>query len=72
MGEARIELLWSRVAGDVIEAEVRYGVDELVWQQVFRARLLGEAALRQMLADGGLAFYGWLGRPGWFLARPAR
>ncbi len=72
MGDARIELLWARVAGEVIEAEVRYGVDELVWQQVFRARLLSDAALRQMLADGGLAFDRWLGPPGWFLARPAR
>ena len=69
MGDARIELLRASVVGDRLEAEVRYGVDDLVWQQVFRARLLGEAGLRELLAGAGLAFDRWLPRPGWFLAR---
>jgi hypothetical protein len=69
MGDARIELLSATVVGDRLEAEVRYGVDGRVWQQSFVARLLGEDGLREVLADGGLAFDHWLERPGWFLAR---
>jgi SAM-dependent methyltransferase len=72
LGDARIELLWATVVGDVIEAEVRYGVDGRVWQQAFRARLLGEDGLRGLLTDRGLAFDRWLPRPGWFVARAAR
>jgi SAM-dependent methyltransferase len=72
LGDARIELLRANVVGDLLEAEVRYGVDDVVWQQVFRARLLGEAGLRQLLANGGLAFDRWLPRSGWFVARAAR
>jgi SAM-dependent methyltransferase len=72
MGDARIELLWATVDGDRLEAEVRYGVDDLVWQQRFEARLLDEAALRELLASAGLAFDRWLDRPGWFVARAAR
>jgi SAM-dependent methyltransferase len=68
MGDARIETLWATVVGDLLEAEVRYGTDDLVWQQVFRARLLDEAGLRMLLAEGGLAFGRWLPRPGWFTA----
>lgn len=71
MGDARIELLWAEVTGDLLEAEVRYGVDGLVWQQRFRARLLGEDALRALLARGGLAFDRWLDEPGWFVATSA-
>lgn len=72
MGDARIETLWATVVGDLLEAEVRYGVDDLLWKQVFRARLLGEAALRTLLAEGGLAFGRWLHRPGWFTAQHMR
>jgi SAM-dependent methyltransferase len=72
MGDARIELLRARVVGDLLEAEVRYGFDDLVWQQVFRARLLGEDGLRALLTSGGVAFERWLPRPGWFIARSAR
>ena len=71
LGEARIEMLWATVTDDRLEAEVRYGVDGLVWQQVFRAQLLDEAGLRELLANGGLAFDRWLPRPGWFVARSA-
>lgn len=71
LGDARIELLRATVVGDRLEAEVRYGVDDLVWRQAFRARLLGEAGLREVLADGGLAFDRWLARPGWFVATAA-
>lgn len=48
---------------------MRYGVDGLVWQQSFRARLLDEDGLRSVLADGGLTFARWLDRPGWFLVK---
>lgn len=69
LGDARIELLRATVDGDLLDAEVRYGVDGRTWQQPFRARLLGEAALRALLDGAGLAFAGWLERPGWFVAR---
>ena len=72
MGDARIEMLRATVIGDMLEAEVRYGVDDLVWQQSFRARMLGDAGLREILASGGLAFDRWLEQPGWFVATPAR
>ena len=71
LGDARIELVRATVDGDLLDAEVRYGVDGVVWQQAFRARLLGEAGLRGVLAEGGLAFGRWLERPGWFVAGPA-
>jgi hypothetical protein len=69
LGDARIELLRATVDGDLLEAEVRYGVDGRTWQQQFRARLLDERALRALLDGAGLAFVGWLDRPGWFVAR---
>ena len=72
LGEARIETLRASVVGDLLEADVRYGVDDLVWRQTFRARLLGEAELRDLLADAGLTFQRWLDRPGWFLAKVTR
>ena len=72
LGDARIELVRATVDGDLLDAEVRYGVDGLVWQQPFRARLLGEAGLRGVLAGGDLEFESWLERPGWFVARPTR
>jgi SAM-dependent methyltransferase len=68
MGDARIELLRATLSGDRIDAEVRYGVDGLSWQQAFTARLLDEAGLRDLLTRGGLAFDRWLERPGWFTA----
>jgi SAM-dependent methyltransferase len=71
LGDARIELVHATVTGDRLEAAVRYGVDGAVWEQRFTARLLGEAGLRELLADGGLAFDRWLDRPGWFVATPA-
>lgn len=71
LGDARIELVRAVLVGDDLDAEVRYGVDDREWRQSFRARVLDEAALRAMLAGAGLAFGGWLDRPGWFIARPA-
>jgi SAM-dependent methyltransferase len=70
MGDAWVELLWATVEGDQLAAEVRYGVDDRVWQQAFGARILGDAGLRELLGSAGLAFDRWLPRPGWFLARP--
>lgn len=61
--------LGHRVTGiDNGGREVRYGIDNLEWQQPFSARLLDEAALREMFARGGLKVLRWLDRPGWFLA----
>lgn len=68
MGDARIELLRASLDGEIVEAEVCYGVDDLAWRQSFRARLLGEEGLRSLLEAGGLAFDRWLPRPGWFTA----
>jgi hypothetical protein len=45
MGDAWVETLSAVVDGDRLRAEVRYGVTDQVWQQPFRARLLGEAGL---------------------------
>lgn len=69
LGDARVTLLRASMHGDLLEAEVRYGVDGRVWQQAFRARLLGEDRLRDLLAGAGLEFDRWLDRPGWFVAR---
>ncbi|MCU0479087.1 MAG: class I SAM-dependent methyltransferase [Chloroflexi bacterium] len=69
LGDAQIELVGAAVEGDRLEAEVRYGVDGATWTQAFSARLLDEAALRDLLHAAGLAFVRWLERPGWFLAR---
>lgn len=68
MGDAWVESLRTTVDGDVLETEVRYGVDGHVWQQPFRARLLDEAGLREVLASAGLVFGRWLPRSGWFVA----
>jgi SAM-dependent methyltransferase len=70
LGDARITLLRADLTGDLIDAEVRYGVDGLEWTQPFTARLLDEAGLRTLLDVNGLAFDRWLDRPGWFVARP--
>lgn len=72
LGDARIELVRARVDGDRLVAEVRYGVDGRTWEQAFSARLLDETALRALLAGAGLELVGWLGRPGWFVARRDR
>jgi SAM-dependent methyltransferase len=68
LGDAEIVLLEADVVGDRLRAVVRYGVDGATWQQPFTARLLDEAGLREVLAEGGLRFEGWLPRPGWFRA----
>jgi SAM-dependent methyltransferase len=70
IGEARVELVRATVRGDLLEAEVRYGVDDMDWRQTFTARLLDEAAVRALLRDAGLRFERWLDRPGWFVATP--
>jgi SAM-dependent methyltransferase len=68
LGEAHVEVVRATIVGDRIDAEVRYGVDDRTWSQVFTARLLDEAALRDMLRGAGLTFGRWLERPGWFVA----
>jgi SAM-dependent methyltransferase len=72
LGDARVTQTRARVVGDLLEAEVRYSVDGMEWHQAFRARLLGEDGLRELLASAGLAFDGWLDAPGWFVARSRR
>jgi SAM-dependent methyltransferase len=71
LGEATITLVRARLVGDLLDAEVRYGVDGMEWGQPFTARVLDERALRAALAAAGLAFERWLERPGWFAALPA-
>jgi SAM-dependent methyltransferase len=71
LGDARVTLLRASVDGDMLDAEVRYGVDGQTWQQPFRARLLDEDALGALFHRHGLALERWLDRPGWFLARVA-
>ena len=70
LGDAHITLIRATVSGDLLEAEVRYGVDGAEWQQPFAARLLGEDGLVSLLRGAGLLFDRWLDRPGWFLASP--
>jgi SAM-dependent methyltransferase len=72
LGDGRITLVRATVDGDRLDAVVRYGVDDLEWTQPFSARILDELALRELLAEAGLAFERWLDRPGWFVARPQR
>lgn len=72
LGDAEFTLVRARRDGDLVDAEMRYVVDGVEWRQPFVARILDEPALRQLLADAGLAFERWLDRPGWFIARPAR
>ena len=67
LGDAHVELLRAKVVGDRLEAEVRYGVDDLEWRQAFSARLLDEAGLRDLLRGAGLTLVRWLDRPGWFV-----
>jgi SAM-dependent methyltransferase len=70
LGDAEIVMTSALVVGDRLEAVVHYGVDGAAWTQRFTARLLDERALVALLAAAGLDWDGWLGRPGWFRARP--
>jgi SAM-dependent methyltransferase len=70
LGDATVTLLRADVVGDLLDAEVRYGVDGMEWTQPFVARVLDGSALRDLLTAAGLAFERWLDRPGWFVARP--
>jgi SAM-dependent methyltransferase len=70
IGDAHVELVRATLEGDLLDADVRYGIDDREWRQAFQALLLDEAALRVLLGAAGLAFQGWLDRPGWFIARP--
>lgn len=72
LGDAHVELVRGAVVDGLLDAEVRYGVDDREWRQSFRARLLDEAALRAMLTAEELRFDGWLDRPGWFRASAMR
>ena len=69
LGDATIVLSRARRIGDLVDAEVRYGVDGMEWSQPFTARVLDEDGLRALLREAGLRFDRWLERPGWFVAR---
>jgi SAM-dependent methyltransferase len=71
LGDATVTMVSARMDGDLLAAEVRYGVDGRLWSQRFTARVLDESALRRLLAEAGMIFDQWLERPGWFLALPA-
>ncbi len=71
LGDATVRLERAQLDGDLLDAEVRYGVDGMEWSQPFTARVLDEAAVRALLAEAGLRFDGWQDRPGWFIARPS-
>lgn len=71
LGDATVRLERAHLDGDLLSAEVRYGVDGAEWSQPFTARVLDEAGLGAVLEEAGLTFDGWLDRPGWFVARPA-
>lgn len=71
MGAAHVTLLRASRAADLLEAEVRYGVDGRTWTEAFTARLLDEEQLRRVLREAGLGWGGWLERPGWFTCRAA-
>lgn len=68
IGPAEVTVVRASRSGDLLDAEVRYGVDGTWWQQPFRARILDESPLRWLLSQAGLAFQRWLDRPGWFVA----
>ena len=70
LGDATITLVRAKMTGDLLDAEVRYGVDGMAWSQPFTARVLDEAELRDLLDEAGLRFGQWLDRPGWFVAGP--
>ncbi|HEX5828454.1 MAG TPA: class I SAM-dependent methyltransferase [Candidatus Limnocylindrales bacterium] len=68
LGDAEIVLLTAVLDGDLLRAVVRYGIDGRTWEQPFEALVLDESGLRDVLAEAGLRFDGWLDRPGWFTA----
>jgi SAM-dependent methyltransferase len=70
VGPVGITVTRARVAGDRLEASVRYDLDGRVWDQPFEARLLDETALDERLAGAGFTFARWLDAgAGWFVAR---
>jgi SAM-dependent methyltransferase len=69
-GDATAALTEARLDGTRLTAAVRYEIDGSSWIQPFTAALLDESALAALLVSAHLAFDGWLGRPGWFRARP--
>ncbi len=70
LGDAEVTLLRAERHGDLLEAEVAYGIDGSSWHQAFTARILGQDELADVLRRCGLRFERWLERPGWFTARP--
>jgi SAM-dependent methyltransferase len=72
IGDAHVELMRAAVTDGIVDAEVRYGVDDHEWRQAFRACLLDRSSLEGLLGDAGLAFDRWLDRPGWFVANARR
>jgi hypothetical protein len=71
-GATILELMRAAVTDGIVDAEVRYGVDDHEWRQAIRACLLDRSSLEGLLGDAGLAFDRWLDRPGWFVANARR
>jgi SAM-dependent methyltransferase len=68
LGEVEVTVQRADVRGVEVDAVVVYVVDGMNWRQPFRAWMLDEEELSHSLAVAGLAFAGWLERPGWFVA----
>jgi SAM-dependent methyltransferase len=72
LGDVATELDVLALTADAVEAVVRYSVDDLRWEQWFRAARLDVHELDAELAGAGLRRTGWLtADETWFAAQPA-
>lgn len=72
LGDVATELEVLELTPDAVEAVVRYAVDDLCWEQWFRAARLDVDTLDAELARAGLRRTGWLTPDEtWFTARPS-
>jgi SAM-dependent methyltransferase len=73
IGSVEVTLARASVDGDLLDAEMRYRIDDLEWRQPFTACLRTEASLRDELEAGGFLWDRWIdeGRR-WFVARRAQ
>lgn len=59
-GPVRIELADVHRDGDLLNATVRYWIDDELWTQTFTSRRFDDEALHRELRDAGLSFERWL------------
>jgi hypothetical protein len=72
LGEVATELEVLALTAGTLDAVVRYSVDDLRWEQWFRAARLDVDTLDAELAGAGLRLAGWLtADETWFAAAPA-